>query len=121
MIDFVSERKGESQPRRVIGLGYSNGANILASAQFAAPDLFDATVLMHPLIPFTPPVADFSGRHVLITAGRRDPICPAPASQALGDYFLANGAATTLFWHDGGHELRPAELQETQRFLAALG
>lgn len=121
MVDFVAERKAEGQPRRVVGLGYSNGANILASMQFAAPDLFDATVLMHPLIPFAPPATDFSGRHVLITAGRRDPICPAPASQALGDYFQGNGAATTLFWHDGGHELRPAELQETQRFLATLG
>ena len=55
MIAFVEARKAESAPRAVIGLGYSNGANILASVQFAAPDLFDATVLMHPLIPFAPP------------------------------------------------------------------
>ncbi|MGV8853095.1 MAG: alpha/beta hydrolase [Devosia sp.] len=118
MIAFVAARKAESEPAAVIGLGYSNGANILAAAQFAAPDLFDASVLMHPLIPFTPPLADFSGRRVLITAGQRDPICPAPLSQRLADYFTAQGAQTGLFWHPGGHELRPEELRETQSFLA---
>ncbi len=44
-----------SRPR-CFGLGYSNGANILASTMFATPDLFDAAVLMHPLIPFEPKV-----------------------------------------------------------------
>ena len=119
MIDFVRARKAEGAPRQVIGLGYSNGANILAAMQFAAPELFDATVLMHPLIPFMPSGADFSGKRVLITAGKRDPIAPAKATQALSDYFAANGAGTSLFWHDGGHELRPEELRESQGFLGA--
>lgn len=115
MADFVREQVGAAS--RVIGLGYSNGANILASVQFAAPDLFDATVLMHPLIPFAPPKAEFSGRKVLITAGRRDPIAPASATQALADYFSANGAALTLAWHEGGHELRNEELAAIQAFI----
>ena len=115
MAEFVREQAGPAS--RVIGLGYSNGANILASVQFAAPDLFDATILMHPLIPFAPPKADFSGRKVLITAGRRDPIAPASATQALADYFSANGAAMTLAWHEGGHELRNEELAAIQSFV----
>jgi len=118
MTTFVQERLAESQPRAVIGLGYSNGANILAAVQFAAPELFGASVLMHPLIPFTPASADFTGRQVLITAGQRDPICPAPASQALADYFRAQGAQMSLYWHAGGHEIRPEELREAQTFLA---
>ena len=115
MIEFVRGQVGSAS--RVIGLGYSNGANILASVQFAAPELFDATVLMHPLIPFAPPKADFSGRKVLITAGRRDPIAPASATQALADYFSANGASLTLAWHEGGHELRNEELAAIQSFI----
>lgn len=119
MVEFVKARIADSKPAKVIGLGYSNGANILASVQFAAPELFDASVLMHPLIPFAPPAAPgLKGRRVLITAGRRDPIAPAPATQQLADYFTGQGAATTLFWHEGGHELRPEEMRETQRFLA---
>jgi phospholipase/carboxylesterase len=121
MVAFVTARIAESQPSKVIGLGYSNGANILAAAQFAAPELFDATVLMHPLIPFQPDDAPkLKGRQVLITAGRRDPIAPAPATQQLADYFDGQGAKATLFWHEGGHEVRPEEVREAQRFIAAV-
>ncbi len=117
MGDFVREQIGPVRPARVIGLGYSNGANILASVMFGAPELFDAAILMHPLIPFTPPAADFSGRKVLLTAGRRDPIAPAAATQALADYFSANGAESRLAWHEGGHEIRQEELLAIQQFV----
>jgi phospholipase/carboxylesterase len=121
MVDFVTARKEESAPSRVVGLGYSNGANILASVQFAAPALFDASILMHPLIPFTPPPVDFAGRDVLLTAGRRDPIAPAAMTQQLHDYFAANGAGASLVWHEGGHELRQEELLAAQAFLTPAG
>jgi phospholipase/carboxylesterase len=121
MIAFVKARQAEGSPRRVVGLGYSNGANILAAVQFSAPMLFDATVLMHPLIPFTPPEADFAGKRVLITAGKRDPMAPSAVTQGLSDYFAGHGAATSLFWHQGGHELRPEELREAQVFLSDAG
>ena len=87
MAAFVSVQKDRLSPARTIGLGYSNGANILAAVAFAAPDLFDALVLMHPLIPWTPrDQPELAKASVLITAGRRDPICqprslPREASQ----------------------------------------
>ena len=112
---FVRTRQTADQ--KIIGLGYSNGANILASVQFSAPGLFDTTILMHPLIPFVPPKADFTGKRVLITAGQRDPMASAATTQALHDYFAANGAEASLFWHPGGHELRQEELLEAQRLL----
>ena len=34
-------------------LGYSNGANILASVAFADAELFDEIILMHPLVPWS--------------------------------------------------------------------
>lgn len=118
MADFIEARRAESQPAQVVGLGYSNGANILAALQFARPELFDASVLMHPLIPFTPPPAPgLAGRQVLLTAGRRDPMVPAGATEALEQYFVAQGAKASLFWHAGGHEIRPEELREAQSFL----
>lgn len=118
MVEFVTARRDEGSPARVVGLGYSNGANILAAVQFAAPDLFDATVLMHPLIPFAPPEVDFGGRRVLITAGQRDPMASVAMTEGLGDYFKAHGAKTEVFWHAGGHELRQEELRAAQEFLA---
>jgi phospholipase/carboxylesterase len=117
LIAFIKAHAGAGRP--VYGLGYSNGANILASALFEAPELFDGAVLMHPLIPFAPPPAPgLAGKRVLITAGRRDPIAPEQATEALARYFESQGAAVTTHWHAGGHELRQEEFAAAQALLA---
>lgn len=118
MAAFVKAHIGDARPERVLGFGYSNGANILASVQFEAPGLFDRAVLLHPLIPFEPPAAKgLKDRAVLITAGERDAICPPAATRALADYFESQGARTELVWHAGGHELRQEELLAARDFL----
>lgn len=105
----------------IYGLGYSNGANILASVMLSAPKLFSRVVLMHPLIPFVPePQAGLAGREVLIAAGRHDPICPPDLTLRLEAYFRSQGVATELEWHEGGHELRPSEAEAARRFLSAV-
>lgn len=117
---FVGERLAEQPASEVVGLGYSNGANVLASLAFERPELFDRLILMHPLIPFAPNDAEgLAGRRVLITAGRRDPMAPAALTQSLADYFTRQGAETVLYWHEGGHELRQDELSAIQQFLAS--
>jgi phospholipase/carboxylesterase len=118
MARFIEQNKSRLRPPRVIGLGYSNGANIAAAVAFERPDLMDELVLMHPLIPWTPaPQPGLAGRRVLITAGRADPICPAPQTDALAEWLTAQGADVTLHWHDGGHEIRPEELNALSAFL----
>lgn len=119
MTGFVRAHAEEEAASAVVGLGYSNGANILASVMFAHPDLFDAVVLMHPLIPFEPRIAgDLSGRRVLVTAGRHDPICPPDMTERLATALKNAGAELTMEWHDGGHEVRPIEIDAARRFLA---
>ena len=118
MAEFVKAHVAAGKPSRVLGIGYSNGANILASTIFLDPALFDAAVLMHPLIPFDPAVnGDLKGRRVLITAGRRDPICPPDLTARLEASLLARGADAATVWHDGGHELRPNEIDAARAFL----
>jgi phospholipase/carboxylesterase len=103
----------------LIGVGYSNGANILANLLFQNPSLLAAAVLMHPLIPFTPEdQQSLAGRRVLITAGERDPICPPAMTRALYDYFERQGTAAQLVFHPGGHELQESELGVVRRFVA---
>jgi phospholipase/carboxylesterase len=119
MSSFIRERVAAAGPSRVAAVGYSNGANILASVLFMEPALIDAAVLMHPLIPFEPGTQPgLAGRKVLITAGRRDPICPPPLTDKLAAYYAAQGAETETVWHEGGHEIRQSELQSVARFLA---
>ena len=118
MTGFVRAWKDERKPSAVIGLGYSNGANILASVLFSAPGLFDAAVLMHPLIPFEPKAGgSLAGTRVLITAGRHDPICPPPLTQRLEATFRGLAADVELVWHDGGHDIREAEILAADAFL----
>lgn len=119
MAGFVKAHVEAAKPSAVFGLGYSNGANILASVMFAASEQFDATVLMHPLIPFEPQVnGSLAGRDILVTAGKRDPICPPNLTTRLEAYLRADGADVTVEWHDGGHEVRPNEIEAARRFFA---
>ncbi|PDQ22430.1 esterase [Mesorhizobium sanjuanii] len=121
MAGFVRAHVEAAKPSSVLGLGYSNGANILASVVFAAPDLFDGAVLMHPLIPFEPEVrGSLAGRRVLVTAGSRDPICPPNLTSRLEAYLRADGADVTVEWHDGGHEVQSNEIEAARRFLSAM-
>ncbi len=119
MANYVSGLAAEYGASQVIGLGFSNGANILANVLIEHGDLFDAAVLMHPLIPFQPKDnGRLQGRRVLITAGERDPIAPAPVTQALADYFVRQDAEVKLDWHPGGHDIRPNEIEAIRSFLA---
>jgi phospholipase/carboxylesterase len=119
MAAFVHAHRDAAKPSAVLAVGYSNGANILASVMFAHPGLFDGVVLMHPLIPFEPRLAGpLADRRILITAGRRDPICPPAMTERLAAALNAAGAGVETVWHDGGHEVRPAEIESARRFLA---
>ena len=119
MSGFIDAHRARRPDAPVYGFGYSNGANILASVAMARPDLFDRLGLLHPLIPWSPaPVPQLAGRHMLITAGRRDPICPWPLTSALIDWAQAQGASVTTEIHDGGHELRPQEIAALSMLFA---
>lgn len=118
MTGFLRAHVQANPGRPVYAMGYSNGANILASVMFEAPELFDRAVLMHPLIPWTPaPQPGLAGRQLLLTAGRRDPICPLAQTEALADWLRAQGARLDLALHDGGHEITHPELEAVAGFL----
>ncbi len=120
MAAFVAAHKAAYPEAPAFGFGYSNGANILAALAFRRPELFDRIALLHPLIPWEPdPVPALAGRAVLITAGRRDPICPWHQSLSLIDWFAAQGAGVVSHVHDGGHELRSEEIDALAEFLRA--
>jgi phospholipase/carboxylesterase len=117
MAAFIRAKKTETDASRVIALGYSNGANIAAAVAFNDPDLFTDVIAMHPLIPWTPdPQPGLADTRWLITAGERDPICPAPLTRSLTDYLRAQSADVTEHWHPGGHELVQSEVQALQDF-----
>jgi len=118
MAGFIRAHREANPEARLYGLGYSNGANILASVVLEAPELFERVVLLHPLIPWTPaPQPSLESLELLITAGRRDPICPLPQTESLVRYFEAQGSEVNLQLHDGGHEVALQELEAIAAFL----
>lgn len=119
MAAYVRGLAADHGASSVLGLGFSNGANILANVLIETGDLFDAAALMHPLIPFIPgDNAKLQGARVLITAGERDPIAPVSLTTDLADYFGRQKASVTLEWHPGGHDIRPNEVEAVRALFA---
>jgi phospholipase/carboxylesterase len=117
MNSFVRAHAQKAEAGLVLGLGYSNGANILASMMIEDGSLFDGAFLMHPLIPWSPkPSPSLQGREIVITAGERDPICPKPETIRLADYFKGEGASVKTVWHPGGHEIQQSEIEAARQF-----
>lgn len=108
-------------PAQTIGIGYSNGANILANLLFTNPGRLGRYALMHPLIPFEPaPNPRIAGTRVLITAGERDPICPLPMTVHLSEWLREQRADVVRATHRGGHEIQQQEIERIAGWLEQL-
>jgi predicted esterase len=106
-------------PGRVFALGYSNGANVASTVMLVEPDILLGAILLRPMVVYEPPsIPDLSGKSVLISAGRMDPIVPAESVERLRDIFLSAHATVTLNWQLVGHNLVPGEMREAADWLA---
>ena len=121
MSRFLAAHADRLQPSRVIGLGYSNGANIIAAVMLEAPEIFSHAALMHPLIPWQIEGGEqLAGRQVLVTAGGRDPLCPPQLTGQLIEGLEARGASVKSVWHPGGHEIAQSERDAVGEFMTGI-
>jgi predicted esterase len=117
-IKAASERYHFST-KKLIAIGYSNGANIAASLILLHPHYFAAAVLFRAMVPFTPDIIrNFSNLAVFVGAGDRDPIVPRSQPVELAGIFESGGADVMLFWHRGGHELGAEDIQAAKAWLS---
>lgn len=117
-IDAASKRYN-FRTRRLIAVGYSNGANIGASLILLHPHHLGAAVLFRAMVPFTPDlIRDFSHLSVFIGPGRLDPIVPLGQPEELGAIFQSGGADVTISWSQGGHELGKDDIQAAKSWLS---
>src|SRR3954470_21337016 len=97
-IDAAADRYGFSK-RRLIIVGYSNGANIGSSLILLHPHSMAAAVLFRAMLPFVPAlIRDFSHLSVFIGEGRSDHIVPSGQVEELGALFESGGADLTISW-----------------------
>jgi predicted esterase len=105
-------------PGRMVAVGYSNGANIAASALLLRPGTLAGAVLLRAMVPLEPEERpDLAGVPVYIASGRRDPIVPADNVERLAALLRAAGADVTLAWQPVGHQLTSSEIEEAGAWL----
>jgi len=106
---------------KLIAVGYSNGANIAASLLLRDPRHLSAAVLFRAMVPFVPDAPpDLTGIAIFLSAGRQDSIVPSANTRQLSSMFETAGAAVTMHWHPGGHELGRDDLDAAKLWLEKL-
>ena len=87
-------------------IGYSNGANIIASISFHYPKLFKSVYLFHPMMPFKHfDYPDLSHLHVFIAASKEDSMVSISDTLGLIDIYESKQAHLHVFWSNRGHQV----------------
>jgi predicted esterase len=123
LADFVTSaaQHYEIDNKRIVAVGYSNGANIAASMLLLRPKILSAAILfraMVPLIPETPP--DLSATRVLISEGDHDPIVSASEAGRLAGLLRSAGADVTIRFFQSGHELTSDDVDLAREWLTRV-
>jgi predicted esterase len=117
-VDAASKRYDFSR-RRLIVVGYSDGANLGASLILLHPHYLAGAVLFRVMVPLVPDlIRDFSHLSVFIGAARLDPLIPSGQPEELAALFRSGGADVTISWHQGGRELGEDDIQAAKHWLS---
>jgi phospholipase/carboxylesterase len=104
--------------RQLVAVGYSNGANIAAAMMLLRPEILAAAILFRAMVVLSnPPSADLSGKRVLISAGRNDPIIPLENVQRLATLLKNAGSEVSLEVQQASHGLVQEDVAAAKRWL----
>jgi len=113
-IKTASSRYGFDQ-NSIVGVGYSNGANIGASLLLLQPRVLRGAILFRPMVPLVPEKQpDLTGTPVYISAGVTDPIVARSETERLVKMLREYRANVTLNWVNTGHALAGREVQDAK-------
>ena len=123
LADFVAAavRHYKLAADHVVGVGYSNGANIAASLLLLRPEIMRATILFRAMVPLVPDkMPDLSSVHIWIGAGDQDPIVPASETKRLAELLRRAGADVTIRFARASHGLTNDDLEAAHHWLGQL-
>jgi phospholipase/carboxylesterase len=123
LADFVTAaaRHYKLATDHIVGVGYSNGANISASMLLLRPEIMHAAILFRAMVPLVPEnLPDLSSVRVWIGAGSQDPIIPTSETQRLAELLRSAGADVTIRFFNAGHGLTSSEVEMTGQWLKDL-
>ena len=108
------------EAKRVIALGFSNGANIAASMMLTQPDVLQHGVLIRAMLPFQPAkMPNMHGCSALIAAGRSDQMISGAMTDKLAALMRSAGARVELKWQEAGHGMIQADVNEARDYVRA--
>jgi predicted esterase len=123
LADFVAAaaRQYKLAADNIVGVGYSNGANIAASMLLLRPEIMHAAILFRAMVPFIPDkLPDLSSVPVWIGAGDQDSIVPSSDTQRLVDLLRQAGADVTVRFFNAGHGLTNSDIEKAGQWLKNL-
>jgi predicted esterase len=107
--------------RKVIAVGYSNGANIAASLLLLTPQTLSGAILFRAMVPIVPDnLPDLSDKRIFMSSGLRDPIATRQEAEQLSGLLKQAGAVVVLQWQDSGHELTQEDIEAAKEWLLLL-
>jgi phospholipase/carboxylesterase len=104
-------------PERVLVGGFSQGGIMGLSLLLTQPSLMQGAFALHSrLLPevltLAAPAAELAGKQLWVSHGLQDMVIPLAQAQRIREHFGALPVALDGADFPGGHELRPAELQQ---------
>jgi phospholipase/carboxylesterase len=105
--------------RRLVAVGFSNGANIAAALTLLRPDVLREAAVFAAMLPIPdPPAVDLTGTHVFLSNGERDPMAPLASNEQLVTSLRDRSAEVTTHRHPGGHQVTLDAVEKAKNWLA---
>ena len=120
LAEFItkSSSKYMFDEKRIIAVGYSNGANIAASLLLRRPESLAGAILFRAMVPYSPTVMpDLSNKSIILLEGLYDPIVTTTEAQRLLEIFTNAQSNVTLKWQDSGHNLTNEDIIAAKKWL----
>lgn len=104
--------------KRLVAVGYSNGANIGASLLLRRPEVLAGAILFRAMVPFIPDVLpDLSKKFIILLEGMRDPIVSRQEAESLLKIFNKAHSNVTIKWQGSGHNLTQDDIESAKKWL----
>ncbi len=118
LTNFIAQKKTS---RKLIALGYSNGANMIASLLLRGMSNIDGAVLLRPTLPFVPDILPKIELPVLILTGSLDQVTLAQYGEELGTLLTKAGANVSYQVRLTTHGLNDQDVVRTRDWLKMIG